>query len=233
MTNKIISLIFFILFSVLQIQAQTDSTKSDSLLLLQLQNEMQPQQTPPIQPRIAPSVNPNLSVIGDMRGLYRSFGSHNVDAVLNEVEFCFESVIDPYARADFFYSVSEDPFTGEFSNEIEEGYLTTLALPAHLQLRVGRFKEALGRVNPIHVHALPFIDMPDAYVNFFGEEGLKGDGASLNWLLPNRKFFQELTVEATNVAESPSFQRSRKNNFLYLAHLKNFWDLNANTTMEL
>ncbi|MBI4931473.1 MAG: hypothetical protein HY841_11960, partial [Bacteroidetes bacterium] len=47
------------------------------------------------------------------------------------------------------------------------------------------------------------------------------------------KFFQELTVEATNVAESPSFQRSRKNNFLYLAHLKNFWDLNANTTMEL
>ena len=83
------------------------------------------------------------------------------------------------------------------------------------------------------MHALPFVDMPDAYVNFFGEEGLKGDGASLSWLLPNHSFFQELTVEATNVAESPSFQRSKENNFLCLAHLKNFWDLSANATLEL
>lgn len=76
--------------------------------------------------------------------------------------------------------------------------------------------------------------MPDAYVNFFGEEGLKGDGASLSWLLPNHVFYQELTVEASNVAaESPSFERSRENNFLYLAHLKNFWDLTANATLEL
>src|SRR4030095_5541260 len=122
--------------------------------------------------------------------------------------------------------------TGEFSSEIEEGYLTTLSLPAHLQLKAGRFKEMIGRINPVHSHALPFIDMPDAYVNFFGEEGLKGDGLSLSWLLPNQKFFQELTFEATSVAESPSFERSQKNNFLYLAHLKNFWDLNANSTLE-
>ncbi|HCN82022.1 MAG TPA: hypothetical protein DIT07_00145, partial [Sphingobacteriaceae bacterium] len=65
------------------------------------------------------------------------------------------------------------------------------------------------------------------------EEGLKGDGVSLSWLLPNKTFFQELTVEATNVAaESPGFQRSKRNNFLYLAHLKNFWDLSANATIE-
>jgi len=55
-------------------------------------------------------------------------------------------------------------------------------------------------VNPVHAHTLPFVNMPDAYVNFFGEEGLKGDGASLSWLLPNRIFFQELTAEVANVA---------------------------------
>ncbi|MEP6794914.1 MAG: hypothetical protein ABJB16_11350, partial [Saprospiraceae bacterium] len=195
------------------------------------QNEMQ-QQEPPPQPRVGASANPNLSVIGDMRGLYRSFGKHNFDAVLHEVEFSFESVIDPYARANFFYSVGEDASTGEFTSEIEEGYLTTLSLPAHLQLKAGRFKEDVGRVNPVHTHALPFVDVPDAYVNFFGEEGLKGDGLSLSWLLPNKSFFQELTIEATNVAESPSFQRSKKNNYLYLAHLKNFWDLTPNATLE-
>ncbi|MBI4946169.1 MAG: hypothetical protein HY840_07185 [Bacteroidetes bacterium] len=186
------------------------------------------------QPRVAASANPNLSVIGDFRGLYRNFGHHNFDAVLHETEFSFQSVVDPYARADFFYSVKEDHATGEFSSEVEEGYLTTLSLPAHLQLRAGRFKQTLGRINPVHPHALSFVDMPDAYVNFFGEEGLKGDGASLSWLLPNHVFFQELTVEATNVAgESPSFERSKTNNFIYLAHFKNFWDLSANATLEL
>ncbi|HEY4800524.1 MAG TPA: hypothetical protein VII99_15700, partial [Bacteroidia bacterium] len=227
--------IFIILFSVFILEfcvAQSDSSrKADSLLLLQVQSAMQQQQAPPLQQRVAASANPDLSVIGDFRGLYRSYGNHNFDAVLHETEFSFQSVVDPYARADFFYSVVEDA-KGEFSGEIEEGYLTTLALPAHLQLKAGRFKQQMGRVNPVHGHALPFVDMPDAYVNFFGEEGLRGDGASLSWLLPNHIFFQELTMEATNVAsESPSFQRSAKNNFLYLAHLKNFWDLSANATL--
>lgn len=225
-------LLFILLGFAFQAKAQIDSTSTDSLLILQIQNDLQQQQAPAAQPRVAASANPNISVIGDFRGLFRSYGSHNFDAVLNEAEFSFESVIDPYARADFFYSVKEDPATGEFSNEIEEGYLTTLSLPAHLQLKAGRFKQELGRVNPVHPHALPFIDMPDAYVNFFGDEGIKGDGLSLSWLLPNQAFFQELTIEATNVAGNPSFERSEKNNFLYLAHLKNFWDLSANSTLE-
>lgn len=224
-------LLCILLFAAGIVHAQADSTKTDSLLMLQIQQALD-QQAPPPQPRVAASANPNLSVIGDFRGLYRSYGKHNFDAVLNEVEFSFESVIDPYARADFFFSVGEDAATGEFSSEIEEGYLTTLSLPAHLQLKAGRFKQDVGRINPVHSHALPFVDVPDAYASFFGEEGLKGDGLSLSWLVPNKSFFQELTFEATNVGESPSFERSKKNNFLYLAHLKNFWDLSPNTTLE-
>ncbi len=217
-----------------QLFAQTDSLNSDSLLLLQIQNDMKEAAAPPtIQQRIAASANPDISAIGDFRGYYRSYGKHNFDAALHETEFSFQSVVDPYARADFFYSVAEDEKTGEFSGEIEEGYLTTLSLPGHLQLKAGRFKEQMGRINPVHAHALPFIDMPDAYVNFFGEDGFKGDGLSLSWLLPNHSFFQELTVEATNVSEGPSFERSAGNNYLYNAHLKNFWDLTDNATLEL
>jgi hypothetical protein len=130
-------------------------------------------------------------VIGDFQGLYRSFGDHHLDAVLNEVEFSFESAIDPYAKANFYYSIGEDAGTGEFTSEIEEGYLTTLSLPGTLQLKAGRFKQNIGRVNPVHSHALPFIDLPDPYVNFFGDEGLKGDGLSLSWLIPNHSFYQD------------------------------------------
>ncbi len=233
MKKKNSLLIFLLLFSVSAVNAQSDSTQTDSLLYLQIQNEIQQQQTPIPQQRVAASANPDISVIGDFRGMYRSYGTHNFDAALNEAEFSFQSVVDPYSRADFFYSVAQDVATGNFSSEIEEGYLTTLALPFHLQLRAGRFKQTIGRVNPMHPHALSFINMPDAYVNFFGEEGLKGDGLSLSWLLPNALFFQELTLEATTVTgENPSFERSAKNNFLYLAHLKNFWDLSANSTLE-
>ena len=124
-----LSSITIICFYTLSISySQTDSSKTaDSLLLLKIQNEIQQQPTPPPQQRAAASANPNLSVIGDFRGLYRSYGSHNFDAVLHETEFSFQSVVDPYARADFFYSVKEDHATGEFSSEVEEGYLTTLS----------------------------------------------------------------------------------------------------------
>jgi len=235
-------LLFILLFAAVTVQAQSkkqtkaqiDSAKADSIMLQKIQAEMSQPETPAApQARAAASANPDISVIGDFRGLYRSYGKHNFDAVLNEAEFSFQSVIDPYARADFFYSVEEDPKTGKFSGEVEEGYLTTLALPYNLQLKAGRFKQSLGRINLVHPHALPFIDMPDVYVNFFGEEGLKGDGFSASWLLPNPAFFQELTFEATAVdPESPLFERSDANNFLYLAHLRNFWDLSANSTIE-
>lgn len=173
-------------------------------------------------------------MIGDFQGSYISEGERNFDAYLNETELSLQAVVDPYARADFFLSFSRDPVTHEYGVEVEEGYLTTLSLPARLQLKVGKFKEALGRINTMHPHALPFIDMPNAFVNFFGYEGLNDEGVSLSWLVPNKAFYQDLTFQVTSgFSESPSFERSDKNRFVYLGHLKNFWDLSDNSTLEL
>lgn len=217
--------------------AQTDSTAVDSLLLRQIEQQINTSQNnaaPYVQQRTVPSANPNISVIGDFRANYISNQNRHLDFNLEETEFSFQSTIDPYAKADFFYSVGRDKETGEFKGEIEEGYLTTLSLPGHLQLKAGKFKEMVGRINPVHAHALPFIDMPNAYVNYFGEEGLNDEGLSLSWLIPNSKFYQELTIELTDgPRDNPSFSRSEKNNLLKLAHVRNFWDLNPNTTFEL
>ena len=218
------------------VMAQTDSTKADSLLLRQLEQEMQsgPPAAAPAPQRTEPSTNPKMSVIGDFRLNYISNQERHFDANLHETEFSFQSNIDPYAKADFYYAVSRNPETGEFTGEIEEGTLTTLTLPAHLQLKAGKFRGMLGRINPVHPHALPFINMPDAYVNYFGEEGLNDEGLSLSWLIPNNLFYQELTFELTaGPRDNPSFARSAKDHYLKLAHLKNFWDLNQNTTLEL
>src|SRR6185503_351866 len=215
--------------------AQVDSTAKDSLLLKQIEEQMKNSPAPTLQQaRNNLSFNPDIGVIGDFRGAYISKGKRNLDLYLNETEVSLQATVDPYARADFFLSFARDPETGKYGVEVEEGYLTTLSLPARLQLKVGRFRSAVGRVNTVHPHALPFIDMPNAYVNYFGEEGLKDEGLSLSWLLPTKAFYQEILFQVTSgYSESPAFARSEGNRLLYVGHLKNFFTLNDDNTLEL
>ena len=229
--------LILIIFLHLQAGAQVvkDSTIEDSIMLKQVEAMLKLDQQPtPVQPRSGISANPDIGVVGDFHGSYISKGKKNIDAYFNETEVSFQAVVDPYIRADFFVSFGRNPETGKYGVEVEEGYLTTLSLPAKLQLKAGKFKQAVGRINPVHAHALPFIDLPNAYVNYFGDGGLNDEGLSLSWLVPNKKFYQELVFQATSGrSESPSFKQSEGNRFVYLAHLKNFFTLSDNATFEL
>ena len=233
--SKFSLLFLFIIIFNKQAGAQvTDSTATDSAMLKQVEEMMKSNEPAPVKTRSGISANPDIGVVGDFQGSYLSTGKKNFDAYLNETEVSFQAVVDPYLRADFFVSFGRDPVTDKYGVEVEEGYLTTLSLPYRLQLKAGKFKEAVGRINPIHAHALPFIDLPNAYVNYFGDGGLNDEGLSLSWLLPNKKFYQEFIVQATSGrSESPSFMKSDGNRFLYLAHLKNFFTLSDNATFEL
>ena len=216
--------------------SQNDSiAKADSGLLKQVEQQLTSKEpvSIPIQVRTSPSTLPDISLIGDFRASYRNNVKRNFDAGINEAELSLQSVVDPYARADFFFTMARDPVTGKFSEDLEEGYITTLSLPFHLQLKAGKFKSAMGRINPVHPHALPFISLPTAYENYFGE-GINDEGVSLSWLVPNSLFYQELVVQVTDgPIDNPSFSRSVGNTYLELAHLKNFFDLSANATLEL
>jgi len=218
-------------------QVPADSTAADSILLKQIEQQMQSSNQPAQQPqqtRSTLSFNPDIGVIGDFQGSYISKGKRNFDAYLNETEVSLQATVDPYVRADFFLSFARNPVTHAYGVEVEEGYLTTLSLPAQLQLKLGKFREAVGRINPTHPHALPFIDLPNAYVNYFGEEGLNDEGLSLSWLVPNKKFYQEIIFQATSgQSESPTFFRGDNNRFIYLGHFKNFFTLSDNSTLEL
>ncbi len=219
--------------------AQSDSTQTaaDSLLLKQLEQQLAAASpaTPQAAPRNTPSTNPNISVIGDFRASYLSSARRHFETELHEAEISLQSVVDPYARADFFVALARNEESGEFGVELEEAFLTTQTLPAGLQLKLGKFRGAFGRINTIHPHALPYNDIPSMYANYLGDEGLNDEGASLSWLVPNPlNFYQELTFEVTSgPGESASFARSTADRFLYLAHLKNFWELTPNATLEL
>lgn len=225
---------FAVFFSAANAQTETPATPADSALLKEITEQLSNTTPAAPPPRSGASANPDISAIGDFRGSYNSAAERNFDLYLNEAELSFQAVVDPYVRADLFLSFGRDAETHKYGVDVEEGYVTTLSLPAKLQLKAGKFKQALGRINTVHAHALPFIDMPNAFVNYFGEEGLNDDGLSLSWLIPNQAFYQELTFQVTaGFSEGPSFERSDGNHLVYLGHLKNFWDLSENSTLEL
>jgi len=223
--------------------AQQDSTTTDSISVESIRQQMQDteneqdqsnqstqNQTRGAQPT-ASSRNPEISAIGDFRALYTDAGDRNWDAYMQGVELNLSSAIDPYATAEF-YPVFEGE-GGELNAKIEEVYLQTLSLPFNLQLKAGKFRQPFGRINTVHRHALPVVDVPVAFESFFGE-ALIDQGASLSWLIPNPKFYQELIVGVTRGAdESPLFAYSDNNQPQMVTHLKNFWDLNDNSTLEL
>ena len=100
--------------------------------------------------------NPDIAVIGNFLG---AAGRNNVNPMppfeLNEAETSFQAIVDPYARADFFFSA------GPGGLEIEEGFVTFTALPAGLLAKVGKMRGQFGRVNTMHAHVLPWVDRAD------------------------------------------------------------------------
>src|SRR5690348_9190051 len=82
-------------------QNNADSTKNDSLLLKQIEEQMQ--STTAAQPAAQPArstatANPDIGVIGDFQGSYISRGKRNLNAYLNETEISLQATVDPYIR---------------------------------------------------------------------------------------------------------------------------------------
>jgi hypothetical protein len=239
--KRFLFLYLILFFSISHIATAQDSTKTDSVSIEDIRRQMQqedqaeegtsqPSQSSQGIQASSTTRNPEISAIGDFRGLYTDSGDRNWDAYMQGVELNFSSAIDPYATAEV-YPVFEGE-GGELNAKIEEVYLKTLSLPFNLQLKAGKFRQSFGRINLVHRHALPVIDVPIAYESFFGE-ALIDQGASLSWLVPNPKFYQELIVEVTRGSEeSPLFSYSDGNQGQFLVHLKNFWDLSENSTLE-
>ena len=217
--------------------AQQDSTSVDSLLIKQLEQQMQtaaPPPAPPAASRSAPTTNPDISAIGDFRSLYTNEGKRNVELYFNQLEMQVTSVVDPYARANFLFSFGKDSVNGDFSAGLEEATLTSIDLPYQLQATVGKFKPHFTKVNTLHPHAFSFVDFPTMLNRYFSDEGLFMEGISASWLVPNPSdFYQELDVEIGRSEANHSLDQGNTNKLLYVGHLKNFFDLTDNATLEL
>ncbi|MBI3844430.1 MAG: hypothetical protein HY292_07290 [Planctomycetes bacterium] len=115
---------------------------------------------------------------------------------VENVELTFAGAVDPYFRGDI-HVVTQIDKQGETGVELEEAYLTTLALPGNLQLKAGHYFTEFGRINPRHPHEWDFVDLPVISSRVFGADGLRAPGARLSWLAPT-PFFAEIQTGIQN-----------------------------------
>jgi hypothetical protein len=172
--------------------------------------------------------NPDMAVIGNFVG---AAGSNTVDPLpameLQEAEASFQAVVDPYARADFFLSASPEGL------DVEEGYITFTGLPAGLLLKVGKMKAQFGKVNTMHSHVLPWVDVPLPMKNLLGgDEGLNDAGMSVSKLIANPFIFLEATGEVYK-GDNDLFTSYKRSDLAYVARLRGYRDLSEGTNLDV
>ncbi len=145
----------------------------------------------------------DLGVTGDFAGSLTSksvekarvgsIGGEENRFAPREVELSFFGQIDPYARAEVRIETGdtlEANGSRSLNVSLAEANLTLMTLPFGTQLKLGRMRNRFGYLNEFHQHDRPFIDNPDVYVQFFGDEGLAEDGAELAWVAPLPVYLQ-------------------------------------------
>ena len=143
---------------------------------------------------------------------------------LREIELGLQGILDPYARADFFF-ITEDG--GNMS--VEEGYITWLTLPWDLQVKTGIIRTSFGKMNKVHRPEINQIDYPGPIKNFLGTEGQKEPGISISKIIPNPwDIYSELTGEIL----TPSDEGVKGKDQIYLAHLRNYFDITDSSSLE-
>lgn len=106
---------------------------------------------------------------------------------LDESELTLSANVDQAFFAQATVGLHDDG--GSTEVDMEEAYVDTLALPAGLGLRFGRFYSGIGYLNRFHSHAWDFHDEPLVYRALLGGQ-LRDDGVRATWVAPTDLFIQ-------------------------------------------
>jgi len=197
--------------------------------------EPPPETTPAAPTAAAASANPTyfnpaMAVIGNfLARAGRNPVEDSPSLEMHESEISFQAVVDPYARADFFVSLSNGGI------ELEEGFITFTHLPADFLVKIGKFKAQFGKVNTLHAHVLPWADVPLPIVNLLGgEEGWNDAGVSVARLFPlPGDTFSELTLQLFRGESENLFEAPRKNDVAYLGQYRVYRDIGDDHNVEV
>ena len=173
-------------------------------------------------------LNPEISVTGDVRFQATRPGPQENGVDIREFEFSFQSALDPYASTKIFVAFEG----GEI--DIEEGYVFWSGIPGGFRVDLGRIRQQIGELNRWHSHALPEAEYPLVIREYFGEEGLIGNGLSVYWIAPVSgpgEGTHELWAQPSLADNEVLFDGGTR--LSILGHLNNFWQLNSSTYFQL
>ena len=119
---------------------------------------------------------------------------------------------------------------GESEIEVEEAWIETLALPAGLSLRVGRFFSNVGYLNPKHSHSRDFADQPLVYQAFLGDQYID-DGAQFRWLAPT-ELYLELGAEILRGERYPAGGAANSGVGSYKFHARSGGDIGFSNSWQ-
>ena len=171
--------------------------------------------------------NPDIAVIGNMTGVA---GVNEIEPSpgleFQEAEATFQAIVDPYARADFFFGFSPEGV------EIEEGYVTFPTVPGGMLVKAGKMYGQFGKVNTLHTHQVSWVDRPLVARNYFGEEGqFSAAGVSVSRLLLNPWVFLEATGEVFG-GTGETFAGAKRGDLLYVGRLRGYRDVSDSTNLD-
>jgi hypothetical protein len=179
-------------------------------------------------------LNPELSIVGDAFGklvlqdgeVYTGSGDRS-GFFLRVLGLHFQSNLDPFSMAKMVVGISPGGV------ELGEAYITWSALAPGFTLTFGKFHQQFGVVNRWHAPGLDQVFYPLALSEHFGGP-LKQVGLSLLVTLPPL-WADELSLELqiTNGQNASLFTGDYFSVPCGLLHLRNYWDLNRDTYLEL
>lgn len=209
----------------------------DELAALRAAARARVAEAPPPDTTTGPSVlksrnlndfNPEISVNGDIRFVGHSPGPQRNNVDLREFTVQFQAPLDPFSNAKLAFAMNDEGFS------LEEAYGYWTGLPWGLRLDAGKFRQQMGELNRWHLHALPEGDYALALREYFGEDGLVGNGISVYGTLPLQTpggGVHEFWAQVTQGSDEVMFDSGNRPS--YLGHVNNFWQVNESTYFQI
>ncbi|PYM95281.1 MAG: hypothetical protein DME04_05325 [Candidatus Rokuibacteriota bacterium] len=149
-----------------------------------------------------------------------------------EIELSLFGQVDPYAAAVVRIESGEEERAAELAVHLAEAHLTLLTLPFGTQARLGLVRNRFGYTNEIHEHDLPWVDRPNAFRIFFGDEGLNEKGLEVTFV-PDLPFYIEALAGVFNGDNETAFGRTSLRHPLATGRLRTFLELGDEHAVQL
>jgi hypothetical protein len=150
-----------------------------------------------------------------------------------EIEVGFFGQIDPYASGVVRIEAGEEERGGDIAVHLAEAYLTLLALPYGTQAKLGTIRNRFGWSNNFHEHDLPWVDRPDVYRMFLGDEGLRETGLEATWIPDFLPFYLELLGGVFDGDNETAFGRGSIKNPLATGRVRTFFELTDTQALQV